>query len=202
MPAKQTAPTEIAQIKVTLHGSKPPIWRRIEVPLNMRLDTLHRVLQIIMGWEDEHLHQFIVNAGDRGNTVYYGVTDADLGFDPFDWQDMRNERKTRLSDILTAPKSKFVYEYDFGDSWDHDIVLEKIVPHQPGVHYPRCVAGKRSGPPEDVGGIWGYTELLDALAHPTDPDVQELLEWVDEDFDPQAFDLESINARLHRVRLS
>ncbi|MCL5275037.1 MAG: plasmid pRiA4b ORF-3 family protein [Chloroflexi bacterium] len=202
MPAKQTAPAEIARLKVTLRGSKPPIWRRIEAPSNIRLDKLHDVLQIIMGWKYAHLHQFIVNAHDRTNTVFYGAIDSDMGFNQFDDLNMRNESKARLNEILTAPKSRIIYEYDFGDSWEHDIVLEKLLPPEPGVKYPRCIAGKRNGPPEDVGGIWGYAHLLDAITHPASSDDRELIEWVGGDFDPEAFDLEAINARLRRIRLS
>ena len=201
MPAKKTTPTEIAQLKVTLHGTKPPIWRRIEVPHNIRLDTLHIVLQIIMDWHDSHLHQFIMNAGNRDTAVYYSATDDDLGFDLFDGPPMRNEGKARLNELLTAPKSKIVYEYDFGDTWEHDIVLEKLLPPESGVRYPRCTAGKRSGPPEDVGGIGGYAMLLEALANPGNPNAQELVEWVDEGFDPEAFDLDAINTQLRRIRI-
>ena len=99
-----------------------------------------------------------------------------------------------------APKGKLIYEYDFGDSWEHVVELEKILTPEPGASYPRCTAGKRSGPPEDCGGIWGYADLLDALADPSHPEHDNLLEWVGGEFDPELCDLEAINQALHPPR--
>ncbi len=178
----------IYQLKVTLRGSKPPIWRRIQVPSDIRLGKLHQVLQIAMGWTDSHLHQFITAEG------YYGTPDPDFGMD------VRSERTVPLNRVLQAPKDKIIYEYDFGDSWEHEVLLEKVLEPDPAVRYPICLTGKRACPPEDCGGIWGYAELLETLASPDHPEHESILEWVGEDFDPEAFDPAEVNSRLARIR--
>ena len=178
------AKNDIYQLKVTLKHSKPPIWRRIEVPGNTRLDQLHDILQVTMGWWNAHLHQFTVGG------TYYGEPHPDYGFD------MRDERKVRLNQIAPGEKSRFVYEYDFGDSWEHVILVEKILPPEKGVHYPRCIKGKRACPPEDVGGMWGYDEFVAAVKDPDHSEHEDMLEWWGDDFDPEAFDLEEINEAL------
>jgi hypothetical protein len=111
-----------------------------------------------------------------------------------------DERRHRLSTAFSGQKSRFVYEYDFGDSWEHGIVIEKILPPETGVKYPRCIAGKRACPPEDVGGVWGYAEFLEAIRDPAHEDHAASLEWVGEEFDPEAFLLEEINQELRRVK--
>ena len=178
----------IYQLKVTLSDSKPPIWRRLQVPADVTLAKLHHILQVSMGWTNSHLHQFRV--GEQS----YGVPHPD------DFEDMIDERKVKLSKVAPKEKSKLVYEYDFGDDWRHAILVEKVLDPEPGVHYPRCVKGKRNGPPEDCGGVWGYSGLLETLADPRSPDHAEMLEWVGGAFDPEAFDLEELNAELKRIR--
>ena len=180
------AKNDIYQLKVTLKYSKPPIWRRIEVPGNTRLDKLHDILQTTMGWWNAHLHQFIVGG------TYYGEPHPDYGFD------MRDERKVKLNQIAPGEKSKFVYEYDFGDSWEHVILVEKVLPPEKGVHYPRCIKGKRACPPEDVGGVWGYDDFVEAVKDPNHPEHEDMLEWWGDDFDPEAFDLEEVNEALQK----
>ena len=178
---------DIYQLKVTLKHSKPPIWRRIQVQGDTRLDQLHRILQTVMGWWDAHLHQFIVG----GNT--YGVPDPDYG----GWGlEMLDERKTRLHQLVPGEKFKFIYEYDFGDSWEHELLVEKILSPEKGVTYPRCLKGKRACPPEDVGGVWGYDDFLEAIQDPNHPEHLDYLEWAGEDFDPEAFDLDTVNEAL------
>ncbi|HTQ80416.1 MAG TPA: plasmid pRiA4b ORF-3 family protein [Thermoanaerobaculia bacterium] len=176
------------QLKVTLVGSRPPIWRRLKVSGNLHLGRLHQVLQIAMGWEDVHLHLFAV-----GRTVY-SPPDPELGFP------QQNERKVLLREVLTREKERLRYEYDFGDGWEHSIVVEKILPPEPGGGAPVCLAGKRSCPPEDCGGIFGYEQLLEALRDPSHPDHRDLASWVGEDFDPEAFDLKAVNSALARLR--
>ncbi len=182
---------QIYQLKVTLKHSKPPIWRRLQVPGDISLAKLHHILQIAMGWSDYHLHQFEVSG------AYYGVPDPDyksMGFD------MRDEKRLKLNQAAPAEKFKFRYEYDFGDSWEHEIVVEKILSPEAGLHYPRCLTGKRACPPEDVGGVWGYDSFLEAIKDPGHPEHEEMLEWVGGDFDPEVFGLEEINEALGRVR--
>jgi hypothetical protein len=181
--------TQIYQIKVTLQDTEPPIWRRIQVRANMTLDRLHEVIQTVMGWTDSHLHQFIV-----GQT-YFGVPDPDYGDD----LEMNDEAKARLSQITREKGFAFAYEYDFGDSWVHELLLEKIAPPEQGVSYPMCLSGERACPPEDVGGTWGYEEFLAAIRDPEHPEHEDYLEWIGSEFDPQAFDLEGVNAALRRL---
>jgi hypothetical protein len=187
MAAKRAPRGDIYQIKVTLKGSKPPIWRRIQVPGDIRLDKLHRVLQVVMGWDDYHLHQFIVGG------EYYGEPHPDYEM----WgPEMRDETRVSLRQIAPQEKSRFVYEYDFGDGWEHVLLVEKILPPEPGVDYPRCIKGKRACPPEDVGGIWGYYDFLETIANPDDPEHDDLLDWIGGEFDPEHFDLDEVNAGL------
>jgi len=178
------------QIKVTLRGARPPIWRRLQVPAAIRLSSLHDVLQITMGWEDDHLHQF------THERRLFGVPDGEGLLPTLD------EAGVSLDTLLRAPKEKLVYEYDFGDSWEHVVSLEAVVPHDPEVRLPRCTGGRRACPPEDVGGIWGYEEMLAALEAPDDPDNQERLEWLGDGFDPTYFDADAVNADLRSVRLA
>ena len=157
---KSSDAVNIYQIKVTLKHSKPPIWRRTQVPGDVNLGRLHRILQVVMGWEDYHLHQFIV--GDD----YYGEPHPDYEV----WgPEMRDEGRASLAQIAPGEKAKFLYEYDFGDGWEHELLVEKILPPEPGVDYPRCLKGKRACPPEDVGGVWGYANFLEAISDPGHP---------------------------------
>jgi hypothetical protein len=179
-------PAAVYQIKVSLNGSHPPIWRRILVPDNTTLLKLHDILQIVMGWEESHLHAFSIDGqsyGDPEDDEY-----GDLG--------TINEKRVRLNQVIPGEKFQFKYEYDFGDSWEHTLLVEKVLPPEAGVHYPVCVKGKRACPPEDVGGVWGYEEFLEAIKDPNHSEHDTYLEWAGEDFDPEAFDLEQINQRL------
>ena len=180
---------QIYQIKVTLKGSKPPIWRRIQVPCNITLAELHRILQAVMGWWDYHLHQFIV-----GRT-YYGVPHPDY----YDYMEMRDESQVRLNQIADEG-SKFVYEYDFGDSWEHVLLVEKVLEPEPDRQYPVCIKGRGACPPEDVGGIWGYYSFLEAVQDADHPEHEDYLEWIGGEFDPEAFDLDEVNAALRALR--
>lgn len=185
MPEK---PNEIIyQLKISLRNSKPPIWRRILVPGKFSLYKLHEVIQIAMGWTDSHLHQFIING------EYYGIPS------PEDFEPMINERRHTLYEIAGLTR-KFVYEYDFGDSWEHEIVIEKSLPPEAGADYPVCIKGKRACPPEDVGGVWGYDNFLQALKDPKHDEHDMYIEWIGDDFDPEEFDLDSINDVLRRVK--
>jgi len=180
---KPAGSTTVYQIKVTLENSKPPIWRRLLVPANLTLGDLHYILQIAMGWTDSHLHQFKV-----GEKVY-GVPHPRM-----EWT--LDEDRIELAQIIPGEKSRFRYEYDFGDSWTHLILVEKILPAEPGKTYPICLTGKRNCPPEDCGGVWGFADFVDAMADPKHPEHESLKEWHGEDFDPEAFDLDEVNRML------
>jgi hypothetical protein len=181
----------IYQLKITLEDSKPPIWRRIQTPGSTTLAELHHIIQVAMGWKESHLHQFLA-----GNTVY-GRAAPDMDEAGFEAQD---ERRARLDKIAPKEGSKFTYEYDFGDGWIHAILVEKILEPEPGARYPRCVAGRRACPPEDSGGVWGYEQLMETLKNPSDPEYEEAREWIGDDFNPEAFSLDQINAELGTLR--
>lgn len=178
----------IYQLKVTLKGIKPPIWRQIQVPGDVTLYRLHRILQVVMGWGEEHLYQFVLR-GDFGR-VFYG--EPDLDYDG----EMKSARRVRLSTVAPQEKAKLIYEYDFGDGWEHELLVEKILPRAAEMSYPRCLAGRRACPPEDSGGIPGYAELLETIADPNNPEHATMLEWLGGSFDPEEFDLATVNRRL------
>jgi hypothetical protein len=141
-----------------------------------------------MGWEDCHLHQFIV----RGES--YGPSDPEDSL----WDmEKHDEEGISLSQIVKmGKKTRFTYEYDFGDSWQHEIVLEKSLEPERKVRYPRCVEGERACPPEDFGGVWGYAELREAIADPKNESHEEMLEWIDGEFDPETFSVDEVNKEL------
>ncbi len=189
---KKSRTGSVYQLKVTLKGIRPPIWRRFQVTDDITLAKLHRILQAIMGWEDYHLHLFEIGG------VNYSVPLPGEP-DPLDF-DTKNENGVKLSRLAPAEKSRFIYEYDFGDSWTHEILVEKILSPDPEVKYPVCIKGKRSAPPEDCGGVWGYEEFVEAICDPDHPEHEEYLDWVGGDFDPEKFDLEKINRELRRTK--
>lgn|GEM_PF-1329183 len=192
-PAAREFTDTVYQVKITLKGSKPPIWRRILVKNDTTLTKMHRIIQAVMGWYDCHLHSFTTADGRE-----YGVPDPEedayWGYAPLD------ERKAKLRQVLTPEQPRMRYTYDFCDDWEHEVLLEKTVPMDNTVRYPFCVKGKRATPPENVGGIWGYAHFLDALADPTHEEHQEYLEWIGcVTFDPDAFDLDEVNEALYRI---
>ena len=164
------------QLKISLEGTKPPIWRRLLVNSDIKLDTFHLALQITMGWTNSHLHQFISK-----DQKFYGVKDDEFAIEGFEMQD---ETTTRLSQLLKAEKDHIIYEYDFGDGWMHKVILEKILAFDPDKKLPYCVTGKRACPPEDCGGIWGYADLLETLKDPEHEEYAEMIEWLGGEFDP------------------
>lgn len=178
----------VYQLKVALRGSEPLIWRRFQVRDDLTLAGLHKVLQAVMGWDDGHLHEFMIS-GQR-----YGKPDREL------WgTSVINERTVKLFQVLPKEGASFRYKYDFGDNWQHDIEVERRCPPEKGVEYPVCLAGERACPPEDCGGIWGYAALLEAISNPDHPDHEERLEWLGGPFDAEAFDLAAVNEALRRI---
>jgi hypothetical protein len=176
----------VAQILISLLHTEPVIWRRLLVPAAIRLDRLHRLIQAAMGWDDYHLHVFTQGAEQ------YGKPDDEL--------EHRDERKATLRDVASQDGESFGYEYDFGDSWDHEITVERLTVADPDGRYPICVGGARACPPEDCGGTAGYASLVDILADADHPEHQDMLDWLGlakgSDFDPARFDLDDANRRL------
>ena len=181
-------PQEIYQIKVTLLDTDPPIWRRLLVPAGLTLEQLHDALQRAMGWEDCHMHEFRIGQQRFGK--------PDPMERAFSGPRTASERTTRLFSVLDRAGAKAVYTYDFGDSWDHQIEVEKRLAPEPGCAYPACLAGERHRPPEDCGGIPGFYNLLEAIRDPEHEQHEELLEWLGTGFDPDAFSVEEVSRRL------
>lgn len=180
-------PPSIHQLKVTLTKTKPPVWRRLQVASTIDLRRLHDVIQAAMGWQQAHLYEFEVNG------VSYGEPDPEYDLP------VRSAKAASLRRVAPAAGTTFSYVYDFGDNWQHRIVVEQVLPPEAGTHYPRCTGGRRACPPEDVGGVWGYAEFLEALADPSHPEHDLMVSWIGGSFDPAAFDLAAINGTLDHL---
>lgn len=192
MPAvKRSSEASVYQLKITLLDSKPPIWRRVLVTSDTTLHKLHGIIQDTMGWTNSHLHQFILNE------EYYSQPEFGLAEEGFE---VKNEKSAKLGRLNLLEGSRFIYEYDFGDSWHHEIVIEKRLQPDALMIYPVCIAGKRACPPEDCGGVWGYENFLDAIRRKSHPEHEETLTWIGGAFDPEAFDLNRVNQALRRFR--
>jgi hypothetical protein len=183
-------PEEIYQLKATIVGTKPPVWRRLLVPKAITLFELHEVLQAAFGWWDCHLHEFEID-GAR-----YGTDDGE-GWGP----SPKSERRARLGRVAKEGTA-FRYVYDFGDNWEHKLVVEKVIAAVPGATYPACTAGRRACPPEDCGGVWGYADFLAVIDDPSHPEHDSMLEWVGGAFDPNPFDAGDFAHRLGLGRLA
>jgi hypothetical protein len=185
-PASKTA----HQLRISIEGIEPPVWRRVLVPSSMSLPRLHQVIQELFGWWDYHLHEYVID----GRRYAMDPDDVEWGEPPL------AEQRVKLATVAPERRFSFVYLYDFGDHWEHRIDVEDVVPFDPAAPYPRCTGGERSRPPEDVGGVGGYTEFLDAINDPTHDEHDQCLTWVGGSFDPDACDLLDINARLTPIR--
>jgi hypothetical protein len=179
--SKAKSADTVYQFKITLLESHPPIWRRIQVQ-DCTLDKLHEHIQTAMGWTNSHLHHF--KLGEQ----LYG--DPDLLQENFEDMEYKDSTTTNISDILprTGKRFRFQYEYDFGDSWYHEVLFEGVVQADPKTKYPLCVEGARACPPEDCGGIWSYPDFVEAIQNSDHERHDELLEWIGGCFDPEEFD--------------
>ena len=178
----------VHQLKITLRGIRPPIWRRIEVPSDISLGELAPILEAAMGWMGGHLHMFDVDG------VTYGSPDPDWGSDDLD------EDKFRLSTVLPFVGTKMRFDYDFGDGWQHNVEVEAINPVLADVLYPRCLTGRRSCPPDDCGGPPGYADILAVVADPNNPKHADLREFVPLDYDPEYFDVAETDIDMRSPR--
>jgi hypothetical protein len=187
--AKDGRMTLIARLRIILNDVDPQPMRHIEVPLKIRLDRLHEVIQAAMGWADTHLYEFRVgNAG-------WGVPDPDGFYDgPMD------AKKMTLEKVIDQTGTRTIqYVYDFGDDWDHSIRIERVGEAAPGATYPRLLKATGACPPEDVGGPWGYEEFLEALADPDHEQHEDMVHWSGGDFDVEDAGIDSIIERFHRL---
>jgi hypothetical protein len=176
------------QLKITLRDIHPPIWRRIQVWEDTTLAQLHTILQIVMGWEDYHLHQFVI--GRR----LYSVPDPD---DIMYERKVVDESRVLLGEVVPRVGTEFAYLYDFGDNWEHDLILEAILLPEATAQYPTYIGGKRRTPPEDVGGTTGYEEYLAVLADPEHEEHGNMLQWRGP-FDPETFAPDQVNQGLRK----
>lgn len=174
----------LIQLKITLDEIRPPIWRRLLVDEYDNFYELHHALQIAFGWQNYHLFQFMIGR------EMIGIPDPEF-------PKMRDAREVLLKDRLTE-KMTLNYEYDFGDSWNHKITVEKIIPAEKGVQLPSCSGGARKAPPEDCGGPYSYGDMLEALKDKNHPEYDEFVEWLGgkDKYDPEFFDLEQVNGEL------
>jgi hypothetical protein len=177
------------QMTITLRGIRPPIWRRVQVPGAIRLDALHEVIQTVFGWTDSHLHQFVVAGSTYGRP------------DDFD-EAVEDESGMTLAKALGTRTKRFVYVYDFGDNWEHDVVIENIVAGNSGSDRPLCLGGKRHRPPEDCGGPPGYQNFLEAVRDPVHEEHEAMLEWVGGSFDAEACEIAAVNRALIALQVT
>jgi hypothetical protein len=186
--------TPIYQLQVLLSGTEPIIWRRLQVPGTANLGWLHAVLQVAMGWTNSHLHQFIC-----GEHIY---ADPSAEFDQYEGDPpVLDENKVTLGELLKDIGQGLFYEYDFGDSWEHLVKVEKILPADASTLVTAaCLAGARACPPEDCGGIGGYAELLKALKNKKHPEHRSMKEWLGRPFDPEFFDVETTSNWLRYLK--
>ena len=175
---------DIFRLRIELLDIEPPIWRVVELPSKSTFAELHRVIQASMGWQNSHLHEF------RLEDACYGV--------PEPGEDTIDESSVQLQEVLEGKDWAILYLYDFGDDWAHDILVEDVLASEPGVSYPRLVDGGRACPPEDCGGVMGYSNLLTTLSKPRNREYKRLREWVGSDFDPERFSVEEANRQLQQ----
>jgi hypothetical protein len=181
---KQLKSQDAYQLKISIDHIKPAIWRRVIIESDMKLPDLHKVIQTVMGWYNSHLHAF------RIDDTVYSEPDEDALSEYVDY------RKVRLNAVITNEKEKFNYDYDFGDGWEHTIVLEKIIPKDKNIKYPICIDGKRNCPPEDCGGPGGYEDLMEIINDPANDRYEEMTEWLGGGYDPEEFNIDFVNESL------
>lgn len=176
----------IYQLHISLNNHTPKIWRRVQVKSDVLLSDLHKIIQTTMGWTNSHLHQFIING------EFY--TDPSEG----DEMESIDYHGIKLSTMLQIKKESILYEYDFGDDWEHTILLEDILPKDVNTKYPICLDGKMKCPPEDCGGVWGFSEMLKILKKTKHEEYQSFIDWLGGGFDPKEFDLAMVNKKLRK----
>lgn len=181
--------TPIYTLRIELQDVEPLVWRRVQVPANITLPKLHRVIQAAMGWTNSHLHSFRVGEHDYAQP------------DELEELDFIDEKGVKLDSLIGDSIDAFSYQYDFGDSWHHQIIVESKGKGKPGWSYPLCIGGQRACPPEDVGGASGYQEFAEALRDPHHAEHESYLTWVGGFFDPEGFDGNAVNDRLRQWQL-
>ncbi len=187
---------KVLELEVELEWIEPRIWRRFRIPSDVSLGDLHVVLQLVMGWTDSHLHMFQLKDGRRASDEGQRFS----GLAAFGLEEDLDEDEISLAEAFPRVRSKLLYEYDFGDGWRHVVrLVARVNPADLSEPLPHAVAGARACPLEDSGGPGGHETLVRALAdEPEDEWAEELLDWVDDDYDPEEFSLAEVNKLLKR----
>lgn len=194
--------SQILKFKITLEEIEPPIWRRFLVEDSISFESLHYIIQIIMGWTNSHMHNFQVDEKkyvEMDTKEFFSIDSMWSAIREDDKAEKLSEKETKLSDIITEEGKWFLYTYDFGDNWVHIIELEKIMSKQARKKYPICIEGERACPPEDCGSVPGYENLLEILKNKKHPEYKEMKEWVGKKYDPESFSVEKVNKNLKNV---
>jgi hypothetical protein len=194
MPVGSWQPTNIFQFKISIKYLTPKIWRRFLVTDDITFNRLHLIIQDVMGWENYHLfsfkdRDFIIEIKEKENEMMniFGSLNRKPVFEA---------KKTQICQIFNTPKQKMIYTYDFGDNWEHELVLEKILEYDREIKYPVCLAGKYNCPPEDCGGAPGFYEMVQAFSDKNHPEHDDVVEWLGEDYDPFYFSAEETTSLL------
>lgn len=187
--SSQTTGAHVYQGKVSLKGIIPPIWRKFQVAGDTTLYRLHLILQTVMGWHNQHLYRFIIDG------IEYMEPPPETA-----WPPVQDPHRVTLSNVVHEEDSKFIYVYDFGADWQHIISIDRILPAQPEVDHPICLAGQRACPPEECGGIFNYGNLLEIIQDPNHEDYAEARDLLAESFDPEAFEVEQVNRALQKLK--
>jgi hypothetical protein len=192
--SKAALPAPLYHLEVVLNHVKPQVRRRLQVPGNANLGWFHAVIQVAFGWTNSHLHQF--RDGERV------ISDPAFELDEFeDSPPVLDERKVTLMQVAPRRLDELLYEYDFGDSWEHTVMVAKILdPDAAAAKVALCLDGARACPPDDCGGAWGYEDLLKIIRNPRHKEHKTMLEWLGHPFDPEAFDLNKANTFLRKLK--
>ena len=181
----------VYQLHVELDEVQPRVWRRLWIPDMLTMAKLDRIIQSAMGWTNSHLHEFEID-GKR-----YGIPDDEEVYDT----PTLDDRRHKVGAVLGEAISGFRYTYDFGDNWRHTVTVEgRLLPDESFNTWPMCLAGQNACPPEDVGGVGGYAEFLEAMSNPSHDDHPDMWRWVGGPFDPTGVDVNATNAALRRLR--
>jgi hypothetical protein len=183
------SPIDTLQIKITLDRIKPDIWRRFIVDTSFSLHKLHRSIQTVMGWYDAHLYEFEIQ------NSHYSITDQNDNFLDYEVLD---SKKTKLKSLGLQPEDTFNYTYDFGDNWEHTIVIERVLKIGP-VMAPLCLDGERNCPPEDCGSVPGYQHIMELMQNPDSKEAREFTKLLGHPYNSELFDINAINDGLKNL---
>lgn len=188
---KNATMVKTLQFKITLPGTSPLVWRRFMVAGNIMFYDLHLTIQVVMGWENDHLYQFIY---DKNNFIGNPELLEEMG------DEVADDLDTEVSAVMDVPGTMIIYEYDFGDDWKHEVVLEKVLDIRPKHQLPYCLEGESNCPPEDCGGLPGFQNLLKIIKNKKHPEHGMVMEWLGKGYDPARFNQAAVNRRLKKIR--